>query len=1158
MSFQIHRSERADTLAEELGEVLAIPLDDPFTAEVVAVPTQGVERWLAQTLSHRLGTSERGRDGICAGVEFPSPRRLTNEAVASATDIDARTDPWLPRRAVWPLLGVIDAARGESWAALLWSYFGDRVAADPVGAAPGTDIVRRGRRWSTAQHLAELFSAYAGSRPQMIRSWVAGSTVDASGRALPLEYAWQAELWRRLRAEIGTPSPAERTLAACERLVEDPSASPLPQRVSVFGPTRLSPDHLLVLDALARHRDVHLWLSHPSPELWNRMSARPRLPAGGGPRASDRTLDLPANPLLGYLGRDVRELQLVLSSPLLDATRTIDVASPDPGSAGPDGADAHVGVDRLDLHHPAPRPPSDESLTLLQRLQDDLVHDRPLRPLAERPLLALHDRSVTVHASHGPDRQVEVLRELLVGLLDDDSSLQPRDIVVMCPDIERFAPLISSSFGLEHGDPLEHPGHRLRVRLADRALRQVNPLLAALSQALGLADSRLEASALLDFCALAPVSRKFAFGEDDLERLQDLVTRSGVRWGLDVDHRQSFAMGQFAQNTWAAGLDRLLLGVTMDETQQQFIGTALPLDDVDSSDVELIGRLAELVERLRWLLGEFQASRSLIGWIDLCRQCVDLLTSVSPSDNWQTAHAYAELGALAQLADEEAGTVLSLAEVRALLAETFRGRATRANFRTGTLTMCTMMPMRSVPHRVVCLLGVDDGVFPRHSARDGDDILAADPWIGDRDPRSEDRQLLLDAIMSAQDHLLVIYSGADARTRAPKPPAVPIGALLDSLEATARTIDGSPVRDQIQTLHPLQPFDRSNFEVAALDHRSRTSFSFDRASWRGATAASRPRTPVPSHLDARGLSVFELPEVVALTDLVRFFNHPVRALLRSRAGLSSGAWEDEDGLDQIPVRLDGLQSWAIGDRLLRLHLDGADLDRLTAAEWRRGGLPPRGFGGRALGPVVDNVRQISEASRPFLTEPRRNADVLAPLVGHTVAGTLTHVRGHQLVTVNYSWLGPKHRLQAWLELLALTVSHEDHAWQAVTIGRGRPSYLGPVPKEWASRVLSDLVDLYRTGLSEPIPLSAKAGSEYARIRLDGRSVSNFADKLDKLWLEDRDRAYESFFGAGISFDDLLKLPSVPQEERGSLAEPSRFGSLARRVWHPLLQSEVMG
>ncbi len=394
----------------------------------------------------------------------------------------------------------------------------------------------------------------------------------------------------------------------------------------MFGPTRLDPGHRRLLDALARHRDVHLWLPQPSPVLWQRVAEQ--LEPGAGPvtRAGDPSAGLTRHRLLGYLGRDARELQVGLLT-----------------GATVDG----------DQHHRGDRP---RPATLLGRLQDDLAADASPRPPQQRPLLAATDRSIQVHAAHGPDRQVEVLREVLVGLLADDPSLEPRDIVVMCPDIERFAPLIAASFGLDTDEEdAEHPGHRLRVRLADRSLRQLNPLLAVVGRVLELATARVTASSLLDLAALPPVARRFGFGPDDGERLADLVRQSGVRWGLDAAHRQPYGMGDFAQNTWRAGLDRLLLGVAMDERDEQFIGTALPLDDVDSSDVELVGRLAELVARTQTAVHAGRRAQPLSAWITLARDVLAAFTAVAADDSWQVAHAHRELNLVSESADPRRG-----------------------------------------------------------------------------------------------------------------------------------------------------------------------------------------------------------------------------------------------------------------------------------------------------------------------------------------------------------------------------------------------------------------------------------------------------------------------------------------------------------------------
>ena len=1129
MSLQIHRAERADRLVDALAGLLAQPLDDPFATEVVAIPTPGVERWLAQRLSLRLGTSAGGGDGICAGVDFPSTRRLVERALGTPHGA-AAGDPWRPRRAVWPLLRVIDASRGEAWAALLWSHLGE-----------GADVVRAGRRWTTARHLADLFDRYAGHRPTMLLSWAQGRDVDDEGRTLPADRAWQAELWRRLRAELGEDDPASRMAAATARLRDDPAATDLPERVSLLGATRVDPQHAVVLAALARHRDVHLWLPHPSPALWERL--RPAVDGELRTRAVDAAGTTGGHRLLAYLGRDVRELQQVVAA---------------------------VGGADTDTHHPATTP---TPATLLARLQADIAADRPPQPEGERPELDPGDHSVQLHRSHGPDRQVEVLRDVLVGMLADDPTLEPRDVVVMCPDIETYAPLVAATFGLDSDlHTAEHPGHRLRVRLADRSVRQVNPLLGVLSRVLLLTASRMEAAAVLDLAATPAVARRFGFSADDLDRLRTLVAQSGVRWGLDGPHRAAFAMDGFAQNTWAAGLDRLLLGVAMDEAGHHHLGTALPLDDVDSADVDLVGRLAELVDRLRELTDRASRPQPLQAWTVLFREVLELLTAVPRVDGWQMAHAHGELSRLLDAAAEDADLELSTAEVTALLAETFRGRPGRSNFRTGTLTMCTMHPMRSVPHRVVCLLGVDDGVFPRRARPDGDDLTGRAPRVGDPDVRSEDRQLMLDALMAAEQAFVVVHGAMDPRTGADVPAAVPVKELQDALDRTALTVDGRAVSDAVTLHHRLQPFDPANFVPGALrqprdqttDASSRASdpppdvpFSFDAAGLRAARTASRARhAPVPV-FTTTGLP--PLPEEsVALADLARFLKHPARELLRRRAGASLRG--DDDALEsQIPVDLDGLGRWQVGDRLLQEHLQGVELAQLQAAEWRRGQLPPRSFGSQLLGQVSEQVAAVGAAAQPFRTQPARRYEIDIAVGGSALAGTVGGVHGDDLVVAGYSQLDGRAKLQSWLQLLALTVAHPGRPWRAVTVGARGLSRLGPVEPAFAGAVLADLVDLYRAGLCAPLPFAARTAASYARIRYRGQEIGPNIKMLRNDWSRDCDEIYRRVLGPQVGgergLDALLQERSRPEEERGSLAEPSRFGTLARRVFHPLLSVE---
>ncbi|MBW3548573.1 MAG: exodeoxyribonuclease V subunit gamma, partial [Actinobacteria bacterium] len=935
----LHRAERADVLVEALGALVAEPLADPLETEVVAVPTRGVERWLTQRLSGRLGATPGRSDGVCANVEFPFPGRLVGGAVAVASGVDRDDDPWLPERSVWPLLEVVDACLGEPWLGPLAAHLGG------AGAGGDPDAGRRARRFTTVRHVADLYDRYGVHRPAMLRRWAAGDDADGEGRAVRGDAAWQAVLWRHLRQRIASPSPAERLDDACAALAQDGSQCDLPRRLSLFGLTRLPASYLQVLHALAVERDVHLFLLHPSPVLWERVAeAAPR--AGGiVRRREDDTAEVPHNPLLSSWGRDAREMQLVLTA-----------------GTGP----------QADHHRPLEAP----ATTLLQRIQADVRADQapPGPPLPghddTRPVLDPDDRSVQVHSCHGQARQVEVLRDAILHVLAEDETLEARDVIVMCPDIETFAPLIHATFGAGAGDvndaeetvdspgPVQpstagHPPRPdLRVRLADRSLRQTNPLLGVVSEVLALADARLTASQALDLAGRDPVRRRFRLDDDDLARIEEWVSATGVRWGLDAGHRAPFKLDQLDANTWRAGLDRVLLGVAMADEGQRLVGGVVPLDDVDSGAIDLAGRLAELLDRLHAALAALGAPQTAPAWAAAIADAADALAATSQADSWQRAQLGRLLDEVVDEATVEGATSpaeLALPEIRALLADRLRGRPTRANFRTGHLTICTLVPMRSVPHRVVCLLGLDDGVFPRKTARDGDDLVLDEPYVGDRDARSEDRQLLLDALLAATDQLVVTYAGRDERTNAERPPAVPVGELLDVVDRTVRMESEPgpepgpgpgprpvgrehPASEQVVVHHPLQPFDVRNFTTGDLVPGR--PWSFDPVTLNGARALLGDRPPVPSFLSGP-LPPRERSEVVELDSLVRFVQHPVRAFLRQRLGIYLGDWSEEVD-DALPVELDGLEAWGVGERILHARLAGASMEPCIASERARG------------------------------------------------------------------------------------------------------------------------------------------------------------------------------------------------------------------------------
>jgi exodeoxyribonuclease V gamma subunit len=1088
MTLHLHRAERTDLLADGLGALLADPLPDPFAEELVLVPARGVERWLSQRLSHVLGCKPGDGDGVCAAVAFRSPASLLAEITGTVDD-----DPWSPEAMTWPLLQVIDYSLDEPWCQTLATHLGH-------GLPDLEAELRRGRRYSVARRLAGLFASYARQRPWLLTDWLDGRAGD-----LDPDLAWQPELWRALVERIDADPPHTRHEKTVKRLREGPTN--LPVRLSLFGHTRLACTDIELLDALATHHDLHLWLPHPSDELWRALAGT----HGAIPRRDDVSHRAVGHPLLATLGRDLRELQRGLPTDL-----------------------------QTDEYLPSAERPN----TLLGWLQSDIAANAVRR---QGRTLAADDRSVQIHNCHGPARQVDVLREVLLGLLQDDPTLEPRDILLMCPDIETYAPLIVADFGL--GDVVHgaHPAHRLRVRLADRSPIQTNSLLGVASQLLELAGGRVTASEVLDFAESAPVRACFGFTDDDLEAITRWVRQANIRWGFDREHRRPYHV-DFVHNTWRFGVDRVLAGVAMSDDSHAWIDSTLPLDDVSSNRVQLAGQLAEFVGRLEGVVDSLTGARPLREWLTALTEGITSVGRIDDSDLWQTSQMQREFAQVLADAGPQADTLLRLPDVRALLERHLSGRPTRANFRTGTLTVCTMVPMRSVPHRVVCLVGLDDGVFPRLGVVDGDDVLARNPMTGERDIRSEDRQLLLDAVGAATEKLVITYTGANEYSGQPRPPAVPLAELLDALDTTTP----DKIRERVVVEHPLQPFDIRNVIPGKLVPK--LPFSFDPTVLRVAQVATGERGGRPKFISGP----LPPPPVgdVILADLVDFFKDPVKGFYRA---LEFTLPRDVDGVqDAIPVDINALEEWTLGDRMLSDILRGMSPDDARQAEWRRGTLPPGQLGWRKATEIRDQVTLLATAALQHRRADARAYDVDIQDIdlgsGRRLTGTVSPVYGERLVSVTYSKLDGKHLLESWIPLLALIAHDPRREWSAVCIGRPKRGTTPRVeglgrPGGDAVEVLRELLAIYDAGRREPLPLPVKTSYAWATARHCGDDPVREAQYRWK-W-EDEEPAHVRAWGKNARLADLMQPPRPGEECDG---EDTRLGAYAARLWLPMLRA----
>jgi exodeoxyribonuclease V gamma subunit len=946
--------------------------------------------------------------------------------------------------------------------------------------------------YSVAARIAGQLAGYASHAPGMLAAWAEGRDVDPLGAELG-DAAWQAVLWRELAAAIGTDPLQQR-----QQVLDAVRAAPtpgLPDRIAVIAPARLDTTTLEFYEALGSHHQVRLML----------LNAAPTRVIDGGPNARRSTLRRthghPLNQTLGGLADE----NALFAPPSTIAT---------------------------------PQHPD----TLLGWLAADLFADRA----PQQRTMRTDDRSIQVHLSHGPARQVEVLRDVLANLYAADPTLEPRHVAVLTPDVDTYAALIDAAFTPQPGVP-GHPAQQVRLRLADRTAAQANPLVGLLLELLRLPDSRLEAATVLELCAATPIADRFGFTTDTRERLAELVTASGIRWGLNAAHRAEYDLS-LPQNTWQAGLQRMLLGVTMSERDLVTAGTVLPLDDTESSDVERIGALTEFVGRLsRWLV-DIATAATMTQWAQRCRDGLAAFTRLSGTDEWQAAELHSGLN---RLADEAGSGLIGRHAAVTAIEAAFTASPARGAFGNGATIVAGLNSLRSVPHRVIVLLGWDAERYPRTPHRHGDDLLGIDPPVGAASAALSDRQALLDAIHAAQETLVIVGRGRSEATNESVPPATPIAEFLDALDATACDADSRPASKVVAVQHPLQPFAPEYFGAGA------SLPSFDPVAYRAARAwAATLGEPAPARNRFRlePLPPLDLTAGVTVDELTDFFKHPARSLLRSRAGISTG--EDPELGDEIPIELDHLTRWQIGNRVLRQLNEGADPDLVERAEWLRGNVPPFELGRQVMGGILSEARRtVAKApGRGEASQRDVQLTIAVPGIGPVpLTGRIT-THEHTTWQVEFSSLQPRQKIQSWLRLLTLAAA-EPGSWDARVIGKGRQVRFAAPSAQVATDLLGRYLAIYALGMQYPLPALPRLNAEWASLRLTGGDPDDPRREkaMRRLWDYESDAAWTKFF----SFPDVLTMPLGEVVVPGAAASETRLlGALATAIWTPLLAAEV--
>jgi exodeoxyribonuclease V gamma subunit len=1133
VDLHIYRSNRTEALVTQLSDIVAQPIGGPFDSETIIVQGRGMAVWLSQQLAIA--------HGVWAGAEYPFPRRYI-ERCLRAVLTDQALDVGLvdEERLRWAVLQQLPLLCARPDFSRLRSYI--------EGKERGI------RLFQLADRIARRFDEYLTYRPEMMRDW------DAGKSDLPDAHAWQPILWRAVAARLSETGGCNH-MASLERdfmvaLARGVVPRGLPKRISLMGLSTLPPLYLRIITALATQVQTHIFLFSPGQGDWWNQSR---------PDAITRALETDA---------DLNALHLDAGHPLLQ-------------SMGGLGAEFQRSLDetleamgaRYQEHDLYQAPVTGSVLT---NLQGTIYASTEGEARRRRPRIQSTDRSVSIHSCHSPMREVEVLHDQLLNLLTGKDPLcKPHEIVVLLPDVETYAPFVEAVFERDPTDPRFVP-----YRIADRPIQVDSPVIESLSRILDIVDSRLSAPQVLDLLTLEPIARRFALDATSLDKISEWVTRSNIRWGKDGQHRASHGQPGIEINTWAFGLDRLLLGYALPTNEMATFADVLPFDDLEGNDAVLLGRLAEFLSTLFAQLDRLAGPRSLEDWRDALTETLDALLLRDQRTEWQHQRLCETLSEIVESAKTaEFDEPVDLRVIRLLLEGRVDAAFPERGFLSGGVTFCAMVPMRSIPFRVVCLLGMNDGAFPRSGKTVDFDLIKRGPEParpGDRDRRKDDRYLFLETISAARDQLLITYTGQSIRDNNLRPPSVVVSELIDTIADTHLP----PKQDQAQNhddldrrraianhlviRHPLQSFSRRYF-----DNTDQNLFSFAEDNARGAQALSPARVPAPPFIEAElptpaadGASAVE--HRIALQDLARFLRDPAQHLCNRRLNISFRE-ESIDVPAREPIELDGLDSWRLGDLRLK-HAQAGISDAQSLELFRANGLLPIGTMGRIVfDEVVAVADKISEKVREFrigAQQPPLAVDqVLEP--GLRLEGIISDLWPSGIVTFQYSRISKKQLLELWVRHLALCCELSGRAPPTTTLigrpGKKTAKFRGREAKKDADGVavisfhpvadarkhLSALARLFELGQRAPLAFAPESSGDFVTKLREKGSV--------ELALAEAIKTYNGGYNSGEREQNLY-LQRIFGEESPPFTQTFTVGpdfpTLARGIYEPLMNAMV--
>lgn len=858
------------------------------------------------------------------------------------------------------------------------------------------------KRFQLATHLAQIFDQYQMMRPMLLNDWQQGKLHYFSATE-----KWQQALWLKLSTQTAEQHRGALWLQAIAKfndLAPGELSTELPERISIFGLNTMPPLFMEFIQGLARHTDVHFYLLNPAQAFWADM-------------VSSKRADLQefenGHPLLASLGLQGREFQQMLLDRAFELE--LDSFEDNPG----------------------------ESLSNLQQLQNDMLNN------LSSTMHMVNDGSISIHSCHTRMREVEVLKAQLLHALETDHKLELRDIVVMAPDIQQYAPFISGVF-----DEIQHA-------IADRSLRSSNSTFDAFLRFIRLTQSRFGWQQVMDLLSQAEVYRCFGLSEADVELIQHWVAETCIRWGKSAAHKQQLNLPETPENTWQAGLERLLMGYAVG-TEDDFFAGILPYSEIEGSSAQALGGLHDFLQLLFSASSKLAKSYTLAEWASQLLAYADLLfpaehidEAAQQAEKQQMNEIFLELSEqFAAIHDQP----VSLSVILAWLEGRVEEVKSSNGFLRGQLTFCSMLPMRSIPFKIIALLGMNEGEFPHIDQHLTFDLLGKDFQAGDRSRRADDRYQFLEILLSARQQVIITYIGQSISENETIPASVVIHELLDVMQEHYQL-------DKLIIKHPLQSFSPRYFNAeTGLISYSHTDFATAQA-----LRAHKTEQPVWWQGEIQA----EIQAVIEIQDLLRFYRHPQKYFLQQQLNIRlQGIEADEQ--EHEPFSLEGMDSYLLNHQWIekKLQQDNLSLAKLKAqGRWISGELGVLAF--NAQEQEIDNfVEKIVSKNAGLSSDP---IAIDINIGSMRLVGTIANQYSEASLIYRYTPMKGKDLIVAWLQHLMLN-RRGAHTTHLISLDE----YMTFLPEHIKGNELEQFLQLYLQGQSRPDAFFTEAAFAYIK------------------------------------------------------------------------------